>query len=267
MAVWGTLPHLSAAARPGHHLSPPTPTCGALLNTPPVPAVEARGLWKRYRGTWALRDVNLVVPSGQCICLVGPNGAGKTTLLRVLATATSPTRGHVAILGDSTRERAEAVRPRVGLFVAQAYVYGELTPVENLRFAAVMYGRTPTDAELRERLARVGLTRTADALVRTFSQGMLQRLALARAMLHDAPLMLLDEPYTALDQDGLRLVDGLIAELRAAGRTVIMATHLIERALEQSDRGVAIDGGRVVYDGAPRGLPVLRGASVMEPMA
>jgi len=178
-------------------------------------------------------------------------------LLRILATATSASRGEVAIFGNSTRQHADAVREQVGLFVAQAYVYGELTPVENLRFAAVMYGRTPTDAELRERLERVRLTRVADALVRTFSQGMLQRLALARAMLHDAPLMLLDEPYTALDADGLRLVDGLIADLRAAGRTVIMATHLIERALDQSDRGIAIDGGRVVYDGAPRGLPVL----------
>ncbi len=233
------------------------PNHGALLSTPPVPAVEARGLWKRYRGTWALRDVGLVVPPGQCVCLVGPNGAGKTTLLRILATATNPTRGEVAIFGDSTSRRAEVVREQVGLFVAQAYVYGELTPVENLRFAAVMYGRTPTDAELRERLERVALTRVADALVRTFSQGMLQRLALARAMLHDAPLMLLDEPYTALDADGLRLVDGLIADLRAAGRTVIMATHLIERALDQSDRGIAIEGGRVVSDGAPRGLPVL----------
>jgi heme exporter protein A len=191
------------------------------------------------------------------VCLVGPNGAGKTTLLRILATATSPSRGDVAIFGDSTRQQADAVREKVGLFVAQAYVYGELTPVENLRFASVMYGRTPTDAELRERLERVRLTRVADSLVRTFSQGMLQRLALARAMLHDAPLMLLDEPYTALDADGLRLVDGLIADLRSAGRTVIMATHLIERALDQSDRGIAIDGGRVVYDGAPRGLPVL----------
>lgn len=222
-----------------------------------MPAVLARGLWKRYRGTWALRDLSLDVPAGQCVCLVGPNGAGKTTLLRILATAASPTRGEVSVFGDSTRTQAEAVRQRVGLFVAQAYVYGELTPAENLRFVATMYGRQPADQELRERLDRVGLTRALNARVRTFSQGMLQRLALARALLNDAQLMLLDEPYTALDSDGLRLVDEIIGEMRAAGRTVIMATHLIERALEQSDRGVAIDAGRVVYDGAPHGLPVL----------
>ena len=199
------------------------------------------------------------------MCLVGPNGAGKTTLLRVLATATSPSRGDVAVFGHSTQTQADAVRQRVGLFVAQAYVYGELTPIENLRFAAIMHGRRPNDADLRERLEHVGLTRAADARVRTFSQGMLQRLALARALLSDAPLMLLDEPYTALDTAGLRLVDTLIGELRAAGRTVIMATHLIERALDQCDRGVAIEAGRVVYDGGPGGLPVLAGARVVEP--
>lgn len=206
-----------------------------------------------------------MVPPGQCVCLVGPNGAGKTTLLRVIATATSPSRGEVTIFGDSTRTNPDAVRQRVGLFVAQAYVYGELTPLENLRFAATMYGRHPSDEELLGRLERVGLAKVAEARVRTFSQGMLQRLALARAILNDAAVMLLDEPYTALDTDGLRLVDTLIDELRTAGRTVIMATHLIERALEHCDRGLAIEAGRVVYDGAPRGLPVLEGSRAVEP--
>lgn len=256
-------PHLSAAPTRAVQLK----TLGELLNARPVPAVEVGGLWKRYRGTWALRDVNLTVAPGQCVCLVGPNGAGKTTLLRILATATGPSRGEVAVFGDSTRTQGEAVRARVGLFVAQSYVYGELTPVENLRFAATMYGANPTDAELRERVARAGLAKAADMRVRTFSQGMLQRLALARATLNDADLMLLDEPYTALDAAGLRLVDALIADLRAAGRTVIMATHLVERALEQADRGIALDAGRVVYDGAPSGLPLPGGAPPAERQA
>jgi ABC-type multidrug transport system ATPase subunit len=117
-----------------------------------------------------------------------------------------------------------------------------------------MNGGEPSDADLRERLSNVGLSKQADVRVRTFSQGMLQRLALARAMLTDAPLMLLDEPYTALDSAGLRLVDALLRDLRARGRTVIMATHALERALDYCDRGVALDGGRVVYDGAPGGL-------------
>jgi heme exporter protein A len=219
-----------------------------------VPAVEARGIWKRYRGMWALRDLTLTVEAGQCVCLVGPNGAGKTTLLRVISTATSQSRGEVSVFGHSTTTDADEVRQRVGLFVAQSYLYGELTPVENLRFAKIMYGGEPSDADLRERLSSVGLSKQADVRVRTFSQGMLQRLALARAMLTDAPLMLLDEPYTALDSAGLRLVDALLRDLRARGRTVIMATHALERALDYCDRGVALDGGRVVYDGAPGGL-------------
>jgi ABC-type multidrug transport system ATPase subunit len=194
------------------------------------------------------------VPAGQCVCLIGPNGAGKTTLLRVIATATGASRGDVRVFGHSTTEDADAVRQRVGLFVAQSYVYGELTPVENLRFTSIMYGREHTDAELRHRLAAVGLAKQAESRVRTFSQGMLQRLALARATLNDAPLMLLDEPYTALDSAGLRLVDSLIGDLRAAGKTVIMATHALERALDHCDRGLALDAGKVVYDGAPHGL-------------
>jgi heme exporter protein A len=216
-----------------------------------APAVESQGLWKRYRGTWALRDVNVVIPAGQCVCLVGPNGAGKTTLLRIMATATGASRGDVRVFGNSVNTDADAVRRRIGLFVAQSYLYGELTPVENLRFAAIMYDLSYSETDLRDRLARAGLARAADARVRTFSQGMLQRLALARAMLHEADVMLLDEPYTALDTAGLRLVDELLRSLRAAGRTVIMATHALERALDHCDRGIALDAGRVVYDGAP----------------
>jgi heme ABC exporter ATP-binding subunit CcmA len=201
-----------------------------------------------------LREVDFTMAAGEAVCLVGPNGAGKTTLLRILATATSPTRGEVSIFGASTQTQADLVRERVSLVVAQSYVYGELTALENLRFAATMYGRAPTDAELRERLDTVGLGMTADKRVRTFSQGMQQRLALARAALNDGPLVLLDEPYTALDPAGMRLVDGVITSLRRAGRSVILATHLIDRAVAHTDRGFALDGGRVVYDGPSSGV-------------
>ena len=219
-------------------------------------AVDARGIWKRYPGSWALREVNLQVDPGEGVCLVGPNGSGKTTLLKILATAASPTRGDAVIFGASIRTQADAVRRRVGLCVPQSYLYGELTGLENLRFAAVMYGLPLTERGLREKLGALGLARAADARARTYSQGMLQRLALARAMLHEADLVLLDEPYTALDPAGQALIDDVLRTLRAAGRTVIMATHQVERALVHCDRALALDGGRVVYDGPAQGLPL-----------
>jgi ABC-type multidrug transport system ATPase subunit len=218
-------------------------------------AVDARGVWKRYPGAWALRDVSLRIEPGEGVCLVGPNGSGKTTLLKILATASAPTRGDALLFGASTRSEADTVRHRVGLFVPQSYLYGELTGLENLRFAAVMYGLSITEAGLREKLGAVGLARAADARARTYSQGMLQRLALARALLHEADLVLFDEPYTALDPAGQALIDDVLESLRTAGRTVIMATHHVERALEHCDRAVALDGGRVIYDGPARGLP------------
>lgn len=252
-----------AATRTARHLSaaksgqPPfvvTSNRGDQLSVQSAPAVEARGLWKRYRGTWALREVDFTMAAGESVCLVGPNGAGKTTLLRVFATATNPTRGDVAVFGASTVRQADAVRERVSLVVAQSYVYGELTALENLRFAATMYGRPLDDAELRGRLETIGLAKAADQRVRTFSQGMQQRLALARAALNEGPLVLLDEPYTALDPAGMRLVDGVISSLRRAGRSVILATHLIDRAVAHSDRGLALEAGRVVYDGPSSGI-------------
>jgi ABC-type multidrug transport system ATPase subunit len=223
--------------------------------------VDARGVWKRYGGTWALRALDLQVGTGEGVGLVGPNGSGKTTLLKVLATATGPSRGDVLVFGASVRDAGEVVRRCVGLCVAQSYVYGELTGVENLRFAATMYGLATPAADLRGRLARVGLSGAADARVRTYSQGMLQRLSLARATLIPADLVLLDEPYTALDAGGLDLVDDVIRELRAAGRTLIMATHRLDRAAVHCERVVALDRGRVAFDGPAAAAPRVTAAA------
>jgi heme exporter protein A len=220
------------------------------------PAIDARGIWKRYPGVWALRAVDLRVEAGEGVCLVGANGSGKTTLLKILATAANPTRGDAQVAGASIRRDPDTVRERVGLFVPQGYVYGELTALENLRFAARMYGLALGDAALTDRLATVGLARAADVRTRSFSQGMLQRLALARATLREADVMLLDEPYTALDPAGQDLIDDVLRALRATGRSMMIATHLVERALAHCDRGIAMEGGRIVYDGPAAGLPL-----------
>jgi ABC-type multidrug transport system ATPase subunit len=212
-------------------------------------AVQAVGLAKRYGHVWALRGITLAIPAGQSVALLGPNGSGKSTLLRVLVSGARPTSGDVRVFGDSLRADGDAVRRRVGLLSDRPPLYDELTALENLKFAAVMYGVRVSDEQLRGTLAAVGLRHVAAARVHSFSQGMAQRLSLARTMLQDPDLLLLDEPYNALDAEGLRLVDQQLARGRAAGKTAILATHHIAKGLELCDRVIALRAGRVAFDG------------------
>ena len=206
------------------------------------------GLAKRYGHKWALRGIDLTVAAGESVALLGPNGSGKSTLLRILATAARPTFGEIRVCGISTNDN-DAVRRHVGLLSDRPPLYNELTALENLKFAAAMYGLRASEEDLRNALAAVGLGRAVSARVGTFSQGMAQRLSVARASLQDPDLVLLDEPYNALDADGLRLVDQLLAKVRDAGKTAILATHHIAKALGQCGRVVALRGGRVAFDG------------------
>jgi heme exporter protein A len=206
------------------------------------------GLAKRYGHTWALRGIDLTVTAGEAVALLGPNGSGKSTLLRILATAARPTFGQVHVCGVPSGDD-DLVRRHVGLLADRPPLYNELTALENLKFAAVMYGLRTSDDDLRSALAEVGLARATSARVGTFSQGMAQRLSLARAALQNPDLVLLDEPYNALDAEGLRLVDQLLARVRAAGKTAILATHHIAKALAQCSRVLALRGGRLTFDG------------------
>jgi len=189
------------------------------------------------------------VVAGEAVALLGPNGSGKSTLLRILVTGARPTAGEVRVFGISPRVDGDAVRRRVGLLSDRPPLYDELTALENLKFAGAMYGLRVLDPALRAALATVGLAHAADARVGTFSQGMAQRLALARAMLQDPDVILLDEPYNALDVDGLKLVDDFLTRLKAAGKTAILATHHIAKGLAQCDRVITLRGGRVTFDG------------------
>ena len=218
-----------------------------------MPAIQVVGLAKRYGHTWALRGINLTVAAGEAVALLGPNGSGKSTLLRILVTATRPTFGEVRVCGVPSSE-GDVVRRHVGLLSDRPPLYNELTALENLKFAAAMYGLRVTDDDLRGALAEVGLSRAAGARVGTFSQGMAQRLSVARAALHNPDLVLLDEPYNALDAEGLRLVDQLLARVRAAGKTAILATHHIAKGLALCDRVIALRGGRLVFDGPTAGF-------------
>jgi heme exporter protein CcmB len=199
-----------------------------------VPAIDAAGLAKRYGQRWALRDVDLLVAPGERVLVVGENGSGKSTLLRLLALATRPTRGTV-------RHGTPAA---LTFLPDQPALYNELTALENLRFANTMHGCSTDIAALD----LVGLAHAADRPVRAFSRGMAQRLALAQVMSRSATLVLLDEPYTALDQNATTLVDDWLDELRAAGSTVVIATHQITARASDGARALTLHAGRVVSD-------------------
>lgn len=214
-------------------------------------AVTVRGLGKRFGHTWALRDVDLEIEPGELLALTGPNGAGKSTLLRVLATLLTPTSGEVRVFGARVRGEAPAVRDRTSFLAPEGFLYGDLTAMENLRFAARMSGLEEWREPAARVLARVGLERFADLRVRGFSSGMHRRLSLARLLLKAGDLVLLDEPYASLDGEGIELVDRLVEEMKGQGRTVLLASHQWGRALPLSDRVVCLEGGRISWSGTP----------------
>jgi heme exporter protein A len=221
----------------------------------PSLAVEAAGLCRRYGRRWALVDVDLRLPRGAALLLAGRNGSGKSTLLRVLATAISPTRGRGLVCGHDLASGRDEVRRRTALLGHASYSYEGLTALENVRIAARFLGRPHGREALRSLLDEVGLADRADDAVETFSAGMRKRLALARVLIQDADVVLLDEPYGQLDPQGFRLVDALFARLRAADRTVLLATHLLERGADLCDEGLVLEAGRVAWTGPAGDLP------------
>ncbi len=215
------------------------------------PAVETRALVKLFGATPALLRVDLTVPRGSVCAVVGGNGAGKSTLLRVLATVVRPTSGAAWVNGRNVVAEADDVRRCVDLLPATGGLYAELSAVENLRFALQMRGVAATRSELLASLTRVGLGPVADDRAGTYSTGMLRRLGLARVRLTAAPVLLLDEPYGGLDEEGRQLVDELLAVAPAAARTVIVATHERDRVCAVADRVERLDRGVVVPVAAP----------------
>ncbi|MEE8345850.1 MAG: ABC transporter ATP-binding protein, partial [Dehalococcoidia bacterium] len=163
-----------------------------------VCGIEALGLWKTFGSLEALRGVNLKVSPGERLAIVGPNGSGKSTLLKVLATLLRPSAGTARLAGLDVQKQALEVRRLVGVICHQTFLYGELTALENLEFYGRLYGLPHPSDQARQQLRLVGLEEQADVLSRVLSRGMLQRLALARALLHDPPILLLDEPDTGL---------------------------------------------------------------------
>ena len=198
--------------------------------------ITVKRLVKRFGLKTVLRGVDFAVQPGEFVALLGPNGAGKTTFLRILASLSRPSVGEVNIAGYKLPNEAAQVRARLGVVSHLPLLYGDLTADENLRFYARMYNIPDYELRVTEVLEMVGLNARRRDLVRTFSRGMQQRLAIGRAVLHDPDVVLFDEPYTGLDQDASSMLDDVLRTVAAKGRTVVMTSHDLARAEDLATR-------------------------------
>jgi heme exporter protein A len=230
-----------------------------MTTTEATPAIRTAKLTKAFGHQAALRGVDLSVANGEFLTLFGPNGAGKTTLMRIVASLTRPTAGTVRVQGEDLAKAATSVRRHIGLISHNPLLYGDLTPDENLRFFARMYdlpntGNRAVADRIDTVLNQVGLAARRRDPVRTFSRGMVQRLAIARAILHDPAIMLLDEPYTGLDLQAADMLREILQDLAASDRTVILTTHNLEHGLEMCDRAAILNRGKIAWEGPRAGL-------------
>jgi heme exporter protein A len=220
----------------------------------PAPALVFRGLGREFGERIVLREVTLSVPAGETLAVLGPNGAGKTTLLRIVATLLRPSTGEASVLGCALPGEAWRARGRIGYLGHEPLLYRDLTCAENLRFQARLYGlESDGEARIAELLDRVRMTRRAGELVRNLSAGMVQRLAVCRAVLHEPELLLLDEPRSHLDPEAAALAEPLLGA--APGCTRVLVTHDVEAGLAEGDRVLGLRaGGSVAYAGPSSGL-------------
>jgi heme exporter protein A len=216
------------------------------MPSPSAPALALHDVSKRYGRRWALARLTYALPAGRSLLLTGHNGSGKTTLLRLVATALSPTAGRVEVLGRDAVTDREAVRRDVALLSHASFLYEDLTALQNLTILARLLGIPSPEDAASALLTRVGLTRRTDSPVRGFSAGMRKRLAIARLLMKTPAIALLDEPFGELDPQGIRDMEGIIAELKASGATVVLATHLVEQGLTLCEERLHLQDGRAV---------------------
>jgi heme exporter protein A len=224
------------------------------VSTPPQWAIEVSGLAKSYGSHLALRGVDLKVPAGERVALFGPNGAGKTTLIKMLATIVRPSSGRVLVEGMDVRDKPEDVRRRIGLVSHSTFLYNHLSIYENLDFYGRIYDIAGRRARIVEVVNQVEMSARLHDRVGDLSRGMQQRVSIARAMLHQPSVMLLDEPETGLDQRSSSVVWSALLGSGSARRTVVVITHSLERGLDMSERAVILVKGRVAWEGATRGI-------------
>lgn len=208
-------------------------------------AICVEHLTKSFGGRKAVDDLSFSLPEGAFLSVFGPNGAGKTTLLRMLATLSRPTEGSITLAGINLREEPERARASIGLISHNPMLYPDLTAEENLLLFAKLYGVADPQRRVIELLDAVGLKHRRLDRVRTFSRGMIQRVSIARALVNDPAVVLLDEPYSGLDPHAMAIFDELIASVRA-NRTFVMVSHDLEKGLSLADHVLVLARGRKV---------------------
>ena len=208
-------------------------------------ALQVQGLRKHFGHLEALRGVGFELKKGEFLSLFGPNGAGKTTLIRILSALTRPSSGTAFVAGYDVVEADPEMRRTIGVISHASFLYADLSPLENIRFYATMYGVDGAEERAIEVIDQVGLKARMHDRVRTFSRGMIQRLSIARAIVHNPSILFLDEPYTGLDQHASEILKEQLQALHTEQRTILMTTHDFSRGLEMCDRVAILVRGKL----------------------
>jgi len=210
--------------------------------------VEVKGIAKSFGNIRALEGIDLKVRKGEFLTIIGPNGAGKTTLIKIFSTLMKPTSGEGRIVGFNLGEEEENLRRNIGMLSHYTYLYENLTAYENLKFYGRLYEVKNIEEKIRRVIEEVGLEARLYDTVRTFSRGMKQRLSIARSIIHDPSLLLLDEPYTGLDEWSKERFKNILKRFHSKGKTIIMTTHNLSCSLEMSDRVIILSSGKILHE-------------------
>jgi heme exporter protein A len=218
-------------------------------------AVEVRGLSKYFGAATALGEVDFNVREGEFLTVFGPNGAGKTTMMRIIATLARPSAGSVRIFGRDTHDAPAAVRQSIGLVTHRSLLYASLSAYENVLFFARMFDVERPESKAREILTELGLEHRMDDPVQTYSRGMEQRAAIARALVHDPEVLLLDEPFSGLDPDARARLRELLVAPRGRRRTILLTSHDLTHGADLADRVAILARGHMVFDAPAADIP------------
>ncbi len=214
----------------------------------------AESITKKIGSKTILHGIDLHIKQGEFITVFGPNGAGKSTLLKILSLQLKPSSGTLKINGFDAKQEVAKVCSQIGVISHQTFLYDNLTAYENLEFYGRMYGLVNLRERIYAVIKEVGLEFSVNDQVRTFSRGMQQRLAIARAIIHQPAILFLDEPYTGLDQHAIEILNGVLDKLKTKDRTIFMITHNFEQGLDLSQRVLIIVKGRIAYEKGTQGL-------------